>query len=215
MWLQRKTSEQLHLRIRSGDDGSIQGSNNPMKIIPCFLISLKRVYFISIISIKRNRIKNMAMIFKPDLSWSFSLIPSIRNNKPLMTILISANHTNFSAPGQCNTLKRKLSNIIIIASDAKIILNFSSPEESFPIKVVIKDKAEITPAATPVIRMICAPGQCWVLKIIPLISSIVATSAEILISFFMIDYELVNVIIITQDSKKYFKFNYLRDCRKR
>ena len=142
----------------------------------------------------------MAMIFRLALTWFFSLIPSIKNNIPLSTIPISAKQTNFAAPGQCNTLKRKLSNIIAIASEAKIILNFSRPDVRFPTKEVIKKTAERTPAATPVMRMISAPGQCWVLKIIPLINNIVATSAEILISFIMIGYELVNAKIITLDS---------------
>ena len=145
----------------------------------------------------------MAIIFRLDLTGSFSLIPSNRNNKPLNTIPISAIQTNFAAPGQCMILNKAANSTITIANEEKMTLNFSSPDVRFPTKELIIKTAERTPAATPVMKMMCAPGQCWVLNIIPLISSMVATSALILIIFVIAGYELVNAIRITQDIHNY------------
>ena len=154
----------------------------------------------------------MAIIFRLDLTGSFSLIPSNRNNKPLSTIPISATQTNFAAPGQCMILNKAASSTIAIANEEKMMLNFSSPDVSFPTKELIIKTAERTPAATPVMKMMSAPGQCWVLNIIPLISNTVATSALILIIFVIAGYELVNAIRITQDLYNYFTTGEQMGC---
>lgn len=74
------------------------------------------------------------MIFRTDLTGSFSLSPSIKNNVPLIKILISTIQINFPAPGQCIILKRKPKRIRLIAREEKTILIFSKPEEAFPVK---------------------------------------------------------------------------------
>lgn len=145
----------------------------------------------------------MAIIFWLDLTESFSIIPSNRNNKQLNTIPISANQINFAAPGQCMTLNKVASSTIAIAIEETMMLNFSSPDVSFPTKELIIETAERTPAVIPVMKIMCAPGQCWVLNIIPLISSTVVTTALILIIFNIAGYELVNAIKITQDIHNY------------
>jgi len=92
------------------------------------------VYANKAISINKNSIKNIVMIFRIDLTGSLSLMPSIRNNIPLSTRPRSAIQINFAAPGQCITLNRKPSNTTITVSEEKIRLNFSNPEVGFPTK---------------------------------------------------------------------------------
>ena len=130
----------------------------------------------------------MAIIFRLDLTGSFSLIPSYRNNKILNTIPKSAAQTNFAAPGQCMILNKYASRIIAIANEEKIILNFSIPDVRLPAKELIIITVKKTPAATPVMKIISAPGQCWVLNIIPLKSIMVDIKAVVLIIFVISDY---------------------------
>jgi len=131
------------------------------------------------------------MIFRTDLTGSFSLNPSIKNNIPLNTIPISAIQINFAAPGQCMTLNKKASNIKATASEEKMILNFSRPDVSFPTNELIIRTAVRTPAAAPIMKMTLAPAKCWLLNNIPQDSSMLETRAPILIIFIITSFELI------------------------
>lgn len=143
------------------------------------------VYPVRTISINRNRMKNIVMIFRIDLVGSFSLKPSTRNKIPLITRPISAIQINFPAPGQCIILNREPNKTTAIVIDEKMILNFSRPDVRFPIKELMIRIAVRTPTITPAINMACAPNQCWLLNIIPLVISMLETRVLILIILIM------------------------------
>lgn len=123
---------------------------------------------------------------------SFSSKTSISNAIVDNKSPVSATQIKVFAPDQCIVLNNIAVKATINVSEAMMILNFSTPPESFgriPARTAMKSKIPVT---VPQVSNTFAPGQCIVLKSRPK-SNIAKVMIEvILIVLFMAENELVS-----------------------
>jgi len=114
-----------------------------------------------------------------------SLIASIISKMPVTNNPIREMIISIPVPGQCCTLNKKAIIVKHIAILPEMPDDFSIPVDNdlVPInKYVIK---KTTTAKLPIDRIIPAPGQCNVLKMVPIKSTTIEIIPKVLLIFFM------------------------------